>query len=85
MFCECGDLLNVAVEHGVAKKGGAWYNYKDLKLGQGFEASKKFLKDNPKIAQEMAKEVKDAIKEETEEDVADDVPADSPADATASE
>jgi recombination protein RecA len=59
-----GDLLNVAVEHGVAKKGGAWYNYKDLKLGQGFEASKKFLKDNPKVAQEMAKEVKEAIKKE---------------------
>ncbi|MDD3007144.1 MAG: recombinase RecA [Candidatus Pacebacteria bacterium] len=59
-----GDLLNVAVEHGVAKKGGAWYNYKETKLGQGFEASKKFLKDNPKIAEEMAKEVKEAIKKE---------------------
>ncbi|MDD3005967.1 MAG: recombinase RecA [Candidatus Pacebacteria bacterium] len=59
-----GDLLNVAVEHGVAKKGGAWYNYKEIKLGQGFEASKKFLKDNPKIIEEMAKEVKEAIKKE---------------------
>jgi len=59
-----GDLLNVAVEHGVAKKGGAWFNYKDIKLGQGMEASKKFLKDNPKVAQEMAKEVKETIKKE---------------------
>ena len=59
-----GDLLNVAVEHGVAKKGGAWYNYKEIKLGQGFEASKKFLKDNPKVAEEMAREVKEAIKRE---------------------
>ncbi len=59
-----GDLLNVAVEHGVAKKGGAWFNYKDAKLGQGAEASKKFLKDNPKVAQEMAKEVREAIKQE---------------------
>jgi recombination protein RecA len=59
-----GDLLNVAVEHGVAKKGGAWFNYKETKLGQGFEASKKFLKDNPKVAQEMAKEVKETIKKE---------------------
>ncbi|MFA6897008.1 MAG: recombinase RecA [Patescibacteria group bacterium] len=61
-----GDLLNVAVEHGVAKKGGAWFNYKEVKLGQGFEASKKFLKDNPKVAQEMAKEVKEAIKKEAD-------------------
>jgi len=59
-----GDLLNVAVEHGVAKKGGAWFNYKDMKLGQGTEASKKFLKENPKVAAEMAKEVKEAIKKE---------------------
>lgn len=59
-----GDLLNVAVEHGVAKKGGAWFNYKEMKLGQGMEASKKFLKDNPKVAQEMAKEVKETIKKE---------------------
>ena len=56
-----GDLLNIAVEYGVAKKGGAWYNYKDTKLGQGFEASKKFLKENPKLIQEMAKEVKEAV------------------------
>jgi recombination protein RecA len=59
-----GDLLNVASEHGVVKKGGAWYNYKDMKLGQGFEASKKFLKDNPKITQEIAKELKETIKKE---------------------
>lgn len=59
-----GDLLNVASEHGVVKKGGAWYNYKDLKLGQGFEASKKFLKDNPKITEDIAKELKEAIKKE---------------------
>jgi recombination protein RecA len=59
-----GDLLNVSSEHGVVKKGGAWYNYKDMKLGQGFEASKKFLKDNPKIMQEIAKELKEQIKKE---------------------
>jgi recombination protein RecA len=59
-----GDLLNVAVEHGVVKKGGAWYNYKDMKLGQGLEVSKKFLKDNPKVTEEIAKELKEAVKKE---------------------
>jgi recombination protein RecA len=59
-----GDLLNVASEHNVVRKGGAWYNYKEEKLGQGFEASKKFLKDNPKLTAEIAKELKETIKKE---------------------
>jgi len=58
------DLLNTAEIHGVVRKGGAWYNYKDQKLGQGFEASKKFLKENPKLIAEIAKELKEAIKKE---------------------
>lgn len=61
-----GDLLNTATTYGVVKKGGAWYNYKDNKLGQGYEASKKFLKENPKIAEEIIKEVKEEIKKQEE-------------------
>jgi recombination protein RecA len=61
-----GDLLNTATICGVVKKGGAWYNYKDTKLGQGFEASKKFLKDNPKLSETIIKEVKEAIKKQEE-------------------
>ncbi len=44
-----GDILNVGVKQGVIKRAGSWFQYEDMKLGQGMEASKKFLKENPKI------------------------------------
>ncbi len=63
-----GDLLNIATEYDVVKKGGSWYNYKDTKLGQGYEVSKKFLKDNPKISESIVKELNQAIKEKEVEE-----------------
>jgi len=59
-----GDVLNTGVKYNVIKKGGAWYNYEDQKLGQGYEASRKFLKENPKIANEIIAKIKSAVKEE---------------------
>ncbi|MCK4918916.1 MAG: recombinase RecA [Candidatus Pacebacteria bacterium] len=61
-----GDVLNTGVKYGVLKRGGAWYNYGEQKLGQGYEISRKFLKDNPKITEEIIKKIKDAVKEEVE-------------------
>jgi recombination protein RecA len=52
-----GDLLDLAVESKVADKSGAWYSYGDVRLGQGREVAKKFLKDNPDLADEMRREV----------------------------
>lgn len=61
-----GDLLSTATLYGVVKKGGAWYNYAETKLGQGAEASKKFLKENPKVAAEVLRELKAAVKQREE-------------------
>ena len=61
-----GDILNSGVKYGIIKKGGAWYNYQDKKLGQGSEASKGFLKENPKIANEIIAKIKEAVKSEAE-------------------
>lgn len=61
-----GDILNSGVKYDVIKKGGAWYNYQDKKLGQGGEASKKFLKENPKITDEIVKKIKEAVEKEKE-------------------
>lgn len=44
-----GDLLDLGVKNGVVKKAGAWYQFGEEKLGQGREASKIFLKENPKV------------------------------------
>jgi recombination protein RecA len=61
-----GDVLNTGVKYGIIKKGGAWYNYGDQKLGQGYEASRKFLKENPKITNEIIKKIKEAVDKESE-------------------
>lgn len=57
-----GDILDLAAEYGIVDKSGAWYAYNDQKIGQGREATKKYLDDNPKVITEIAKKVKEAAK-----------------------
>lgn len=59
-----GDVLDLAVIHGVVDKAGAWFAYKDGKIGQGREASKQYLKDNPKIMNEIEKSVREKVAKE---------------------
>ncbi|MCH8048961.1 recombinase RecA [Patescibacteria group bacterium] len=47
------DLLNAGLKEGVVSKAGSWLQYENSKLGQGMEASRKFLQENPKIAKEI--------------------------------
>ncbi len=53
-----GDVLDLAVNHEIVEKSGAWFAYKDAKIAQGREAAKKYLEENPKILDEIAKKVK---------------------------
>jgi len=48
-----GELVDLGVEHKVVAKSGAWYNYGDVRLGQGRENAKQFLRDNPDLADEI--------------------------------
>lgn len=52
-----GDILDLAVEHGIVEKAGAWYAYKDAKIGQGREASKTYLEENPKVQEDLKKQI----------------------------
>jgi recombination protein RecA len=52
-----GDVLDLAAEHDIVEKAGAWYAYNDQKIGQGREATKKYLEENPKVLDEIAKKV----------------------------
>jgi recombination protein RecA len=52
-----GDVLDLAAEKNIVDKSGTWYNYKDKRIGQGRENAKQFLKENPKILEEMEKEI----------------------------
>jgi recombination protein RecA len=59
-----GDAVDLGVKYGIVGKAGAWFDYNDVKIGQGREASKKYLAENPKIMEEIIKKVKAAAKEE---------------------
>jgi len=53
-----GDLLDVATKFEVVKKAGAFYSYGDIKMAQGRENTKQFLRDNPKIIESVKKDLK---------------------------
>lgn len=52
-----GDLIDLAVEAKVVDKSGSWFSYGDIRVGQGREAAKKFLKDNPELFEEIRRGV----------------------------
>ncbi len=56
-----GDVLDLAVEHNIVGKAGAWYDYKEGKIGQGREASKVYLKENPEVLDEIEQRVREKV------------------------
>lgn len=54
-----GELLDLGVQAGVVEKSGAWFSYKGEKIGQGKENSKHYLKENPKIADEIERKIRE--------------------------
>jgi recombination protein RecA len=59
-----GDVLDLAVQHEIVGKAGAWFDYADAKIGQGREATKAYLKNNPKVLAEIDKKVRAKVAEE---------------------
>ena len=58
-----GEILDIGVEFGIIKKGGAWFSYNDMKLGQGRDNSKQFLLDNPEIMDEIEGKIREKFKQ----------------------
>jgi recombination protein RecA len=58
-----GEILDLAVEFEIIKKAGSWFSYGDTKLGQGRDAVKALIKDNPELADELEEKIKAKIKE----------------------
>ncbi|HFP7738278.1 TPA: recombinase RecA [Campylobacter jejuni] len=56
-----GELIDYGVKLDIIDKSGAWFSYKDKKLGQGRENSKAFLKENPEIADEITKAIQNSM------------------------
>lgn len=59
-----GEIIDIGVEHNIIKKSGSWFSYGDTKLGQGREAVKDVIRDNPELAEELEKKIVAALSEE---------------------
>lgn len=59
-----GDVIDLGVQHNIIEKAGAWFAYGGGKIGQGREAAKKYLDENPKVMEEVVKKVTEAANKE---------------------
>ncbi|CAM4082064.1 recombinase RecA [Gillisia limnaea] len=57
-----GEIIDIGVDYEIIKKSGSWFSYEDTKLGQGRDAVKAVLKDNPELMEELEEKIKAAIK-----------------------
>jgi recombination protein RecA len=57
-----GEIIDLGVEAGVIKKAGAWFSYNDTKLGQGRDAAKRLIQDNPELLEELQGKIMEALK-----------------------
>ncbi len=53
-----GELIDLGVIAGIIEKAGSWYSYKDIRLGQGKESARTYLKENPEVANEIEKTIR---------------------------
>jgi recombination protein RecA len=58
-----GDVLDLATEHGIVTKSGAWFGYEGANIAQGREAAKLYLKEHPDVLKKIAKQVREAVKD----------------------
>ncbi len=57
-----GEVIDIGVDYEIVKKSGSWFSYEDTKLGQGRDAVKTLLKDNPELMEELETKITEAIK-----------------------
>ena len=57
-----GEIIDLGVDKGIIKKSGSWFSYGDTKLGQGRDAAKKCVEDNPELADELEAAIMEALK-----------------------
>ncbi|MCY0904727.1 recombinase RecA [Arthrobacter sp. H14-L1] len=56
-----GGIIDMGVEHGLIKKSGSWFTYDGDQLGQGMENSRRFLRDNPELTEELERLIKEKL------------------------
>ena len=63
-----GEIVDLGVELGIIKKSGSWFSYGETRLGQGRDAVKKIIKDNPDLADELEQKIAEALKAANEDE-----------------
>ncbi|SDG99360.1 recombinase RecA [Psychroflexus sediminis] len=63
-----GEIIDIGVDYEIIKKAGSWFSYEDTKLGQGRDAVKTLLQDNPELMDELEEKIVEAIKLAKSED-----------------
>lgn len=58
-----GEIIDLGVEYNIIKKSGSWFSYGDTRLGQGRDAVRNTLRDNPDLADELEKQIKTALEQ----------------------
>ena len=53
-----GELIDIGIEHKIIEKSGSWFSYGDMRLGQGRDNSKNFIKENPDLSAEIEGKVR---------------------------
>ncbi|QNR25262.1 recombinase RecA [Croceimicrobium hydrocarbonivorans] len=56
-----GEIIDLGVDHEIVKKSGSWFSYGDTKLGQGRDAVRQLLEDNPELADEIENKIKESL------------------------
>ena len=56
-----GEIVDLGVEYGIIQKSGSWFSYDNSKLAQGRDATKKLLRDNPELCEEIEEKIKQAV------------------------
>ncbi len=57
-----GEIIDLGVDYEIVKKSGSWFSYEDTKLGQGRDAVKTLLQDNPELAEEIEQKIYEALR-----------------------
>ena len=60
-ICRVGEVVDLGVDFGILEKSGSWYSYNGSKLGQGKEATKNVLRDNPELQDEITAKIYEAM------------------------
>ncbi|PLX11505.1 MAG: DNA recombination/repair protein RecA, partial [Marinilabiliales bacterium] len=56
-----GEIIDLGVDHNIIKKSGSWFSYGETKLGQGREAVKTLIKDNPELMEELKSKILESL------------------------